>query len=396
MKGNPINRTQPPHVLSPILCKTGLICLMFVLISCGHVHTSENQSPIRVHFDDTPYSMDAFQLMKAKRLFYGLIPLDLGTRACADCHYASYIDTLNWNPSAFAIAGSFSGRNAEELLQTVNAPPGKVLAEAHQGYNISREQAVLLQAYLEELHQHPYPERKRVITRLFLFLLANLLGLYALLDLLWLRRIPYRAVHLAILLGVTVYLLHTLIIEGINIGRQQGYAPEQALKFSHKIHSGDNKMDCQYCHNLAEQSKVAGVPEAGLCMNCHLLIVEGTRSGKFEIRKISAALETQTPIAWVKVHNLPDYVFFSHAQHVGVGKLNCAECHGPVETMDVVKQQESLSMGWCLNCHRTRAVDSGNAYYQHDSSFIKAIQNERLDSVQVAAMGGTDCMKCHY
>jgi hypothetical protein len=132
-------------------------------------------------------------------------------------------------------------------------------------------------------------------------------------------------------------------------------------------------------------------------MNCHVLIVEGTKSGKFEISKIAAAQESMTPIEWIKVHNLPDHVFFSHAQHVGAGKLDCAECHGLVEEMDIVRQDNTLSMGWCLDCHRTQKVDfENNAYYTVFEEYHRKIVEGEIDSVLVEDIGGSNCMKCHY
>ena len=132
-------------------------------------------------------------------------------------------------------------------------------------------------------------------------------------------------------------------------------------------------------------------------MNCHVLIVEGTLSGKFEISKIAKAQETITPIEWIKIHNLPDHVFFSHAQHVVAGKLECEECHGLVEEMNIVRQENTLSMGWCLDCHRTQKVDfEDNAYYAVFQEYHRKITEGRIDSVLVEDIGGTNCMKCHY
>lgn len=336
-------------------------------------------------------------MKRAERIFYGLIPITREAPACADCHYTNYIDTINWNPSAYDIAGTYAGKNIESLLKAVNKPVGVKMKEAHGGYEIDEEQAVLLQAYLEKLHKSEVPLRKPIIDHLLLFVLINLIGLLAIIDLLFLHKIPYRAIHLIVILGATVYIMQVIVVEAINIGRQEGYAPTQPIKFSHKIHAGDNQIDCQYCHNLAERSKSSGIPPANVCMNCHVLIVEGAKSGKFEINKISEAQQSNTPIEWVRVHNLPDHVFFSHAQHVGAGKLDCAECHGPVEEMDVVHQYSDLSMGWCLDCHKTNKVDfEDNAYYGLFEEYHEKIKTGEMDSVMVQDIGGTNCMKCHY
>lgn len=358
---------------------------------------SEHSDKILVFSKDTVYQLNSFELKKAERLFYGLITINKGTKGCADCHVLTYSDTLNWNPSGFDIASSYSGKRIEALLKVVNDPTGRKMAEVHEGYAISEEQAVLLQAFLEKLNKEKVPGRKPVVNNLFLFILVNVIALIFLIDLLFTHKIPYKVIHLLIIMGATIFIMRTLIVEGINIGRQQNYAPEQPVKFSHQVHAGQNKIDCQYCHNLAEHSKSAGIPSSNLCMNCHLIVVEGTKSGKFEISKISKALEDKKPIEWVRIHNLPDHVFFSHAQHVKVGKLDCAECHGPVNEMDVIYQHADLSMGWCLDCHRTRGVDfTNNEYYKIYEEYHKQIAMGELDSVLVKDIGGTNCMKCHY
>lgn len=376
-----------------------LIVIISFSIPCMLIASEEEQgSSIIVNGTDTVYHVGLFQQKRAERLFYGLITINKGVRACADCHYLNYIDTLNWNPSAFDIAQSFAGKKVEDLMKVVNEPLGKKMAEVHSGYNITEEQAVLLQAYLEKLNKEDKPYRKPRRTHLLLFILVNIIGLAATIDLLFAHKIRFRAIHLMVILAAAIYVIRIVVIESINIGRQENYAPLQPVKFSHKVHAGNNRIDCEYCHNLAERSKSAGIPPTSLCLNCHSLVVEGTRSGKFEIAKVRNAVEAGTPIRWIKVHNLPDYVFFSHAQHVKVGKLECSECHGPVEEMDVVYQYSDLSMGWCLDCHRTRKVDfEGNAYYSElFEEYHNKLKEGIMDSVLVKDIGGTNCMRCHY
>jgi hypothetical protein len=371
--------------------------LSFSVFHAPLLANDHSEKGIVVFTKDTVFKVGPFDQMRAESMFFGVAPLTREAPACADCHYTKYIDTINWNPSAYDIAATYSSKNADDLMKVVNEPIGKKMQEVHAGYSISLDQAVLLEAYLKKLNEKKAPFRKPVITNLVLFILINLLGIAATIDLLFTRKIPYRTIHLLLILGSAIFITRTIVVEALNTGRQQYYAPTQPIKFSHKIHAGDNKIDCQYCHNLAESSKSAGIPSANVCMNCHILIVEGTKSGKFEIRKISAALENTIPIEWIKVHNLPDHVFFSHAQHVGAGKLDCAECHGAIETMDVVRQVNTLSMGWCLDCHRTKKVDfENNAYYTVFEEYHKKIAEGKMDSVLVKDIGGTNCMKCHY
>jgi len=133
-----------------------------------------------------------------------------------------------------------------------------------------------------------------------------------------------------------------------SINSQQGYEPVQPIAFAHATHAGDNQIACQYCHFAADKSRHAGVPPASVCMNCHTQVKKDSP----EIAKIKIAIDSNKPIEWVKVHRLPDYVWFSHQNHVNA-KVACQSCHGEVQTMVRVKQVETMSMGWCLDCHRT-------------------------------------------
>jgi len=189
----------------------------------------------------------------------------------------------------------------------------------------------------------------------------------------------------------------------INI--EQGYEPEQPIWFSHKIHAGDNGINCVYCHSGAEKSKTAGIPSANVCMNCHKAIKTGTLTGDQEIPKIYAALdynpETQVygdnpkPIRWVKIHNLPDLAYFNHSQHVVIGEIECQKCHGPVEDMHVMRQESMLTMGWCVDCHRETEVKmEGNPYYAQLHENLK--EKYKGQKITVDKMGGLDCARCHY
>jgi len=192
----------------------------------------------------------------------------------------------------------------------------------------------------------------------------------------------------------------------MDIGVTQGYKPEQPIKYSHKLHAGDMKISCIYCHSGAEKGKTAGIPSAMVCMNCHKYIQEGPVYGKEEINKIYAALDydpatqkygpNQKPIQWVRVHNLPDLAYFNHSQHVKVGKIECQTCHGPVQEMDTLKQFSSLTMGWCIDCHRTTEVKmDGNAYY---NDYHKKLSEKYGPEAKLTVehIGGTECSRCHY
>ncbi len=165
------------------------------------------------------------------------------------------------------------------------------------------------------------------------------------------------------------------------MGIHQGYAPEQPIAFPHKVHAGDNKIPCLYCHYAARTSRHAGIPPASLCMNCHTMLEKQTVA----IEKLKEAVQQQRPIVWVKVHNLPDFVYFNHSQHVLSG-VACQRCHGPVESMDRVQQVAPLTMGWCLQCHR-----------EHANIPTVDLQRAALSlSHKRKPVAGLDCASCHY
>ena len=200
------------------------------------------------------------------------------------------------------------------------------------------------------------------------------------------------------------------------VGVDQGYEPVQPIHYSHRIHAGDNGIDCKYCHSSARVSKHSGIPSLNICMNCHKSIAEvapetlaeGNEYGvdyNAEIQKLYAAVgwdqeeqnytgETQ-PVKWIRIHNLPDFAYFNHSQHVVVGGIECQECHGPVEEMEVMYQYSPLTMGWCINCHReTNVKVEDNAYYTKIHEQLS--KKYGVDKLTVAQMGGLECGKCHY
>ena len=257
---------------------------------------------------------------------------------------------------------------------------------------------------------------------------------------------------------------YTTVNNAISLGRQQGYAPSQPIKFSHATHSGVQKIECQYCHDSARRSKHSSVPGTNTCMNCHAAIKVGSKYGTAELTKIYASIgwdpttgkyidnydnmsedqvasvfkkwignqylekngmkeldksaemvvngqwddlktsltnetksKIQGPIEWTRIHNLPDHVYFNHAQHVAVGKVACQTCHGGVEKMEVMQQHSPLSMGWCINCHRQTEVKfTENAYYTSYQRYHDELKSGKRDGVKVEEIGGLECQKCHY
>lgn len=195
-------------------------------------------------------------------------------------------------------------------------------------------------------------------------------------------------------------------------GNHAGFAPEQPIHYSHRLHAGELGMDCLYCHRGADRSRHAGIPEASVCMNCHAHVTAGfdavlterktaeaegrepRRVVSTELRKLYDALalddelrpdpsRTPAPIRWVRVHGLPDFAYFDHSVHVNRG-VTCQTCHGPVQAMERVRQEADLSMGWCMDCHRSTPAVPGPG------------GKAAAPGTRVANHVSTDCARCHY
>jgi mono/diheme cytochrome c family protein len=201
----------------------------------------------------------------------------------------------------------------------------------------------------------------------------------------------------------------------MQVGVDQNYEPIQPIHFSHRIHAGSNGIDCKYCHSAARVSKNSGIPSLNVCMNCHKSISEvsdTTATADYskayydgEIQKLYKATgwdpsaqsytgKTQA-VKWIRIHNLPDFVYFNHSQHVTVAGIECQKCHGPVQTFEIQKQFAPLTMGWCIECHRTTDVKmEGNAYYTKIHEELS--KKYGVDKLTAAQMGGLECGKCHY
>jgi mono/diheme cytochrome c family protein len=202
----------------------------------------------------------------------------------------------------------------------------------------------------------------------------------------------------------------------MQIGVDQGYMPVQPIHYSHKIHAGANQIECQYCHSSARISKHSGIPSLNVCMNCHENIADYNGEEDLEkgytkdfytneIKKLYKAVgwdeETQSytgdtePVKWVRIHNLPDFVYFNHSQHVSVAGIDCQKCHGPVEEMEILYQYSPLTMGWCIDCHRESNIKvKDNEYYTKIHEELS--KKYGVEELSVAQMGGLECGKCHY
>ena len=209
------------------------------------------------------------------------------------------------------------------------------MAQVHNGLRLSPQDIGDIKIFMDSLVTG-LKQSKPVINNLLIFILASLLFLFSITDLIIFKGYQKKWIHYnSFLLN---YISYFLAINAMAIGHSPHYQPDQPVKFSHKVHAGQNGTDCIYCHSYAPYSKSAGIPPENVCMNCHLLVRNGTRSGAFEIAKIISHYDSLKPIEWVRVYNLPDHVFFSHAQHVSAGGISCQKCHGEVEKMDRISQ----------------------------------------------------------
>lgn len=244
------------------------------------------------------------------------------------------------------------------------------------------------------------------------------------------KEIPfYRNKVVIAIVAILVFILagYWLVNGAIEMGRQQNYQPQQPIFFSHKVHPGINQINCLYCHAGAEKSRQAMIPSPNICMNCHKQISEYTGENEHPLynaegKKINGTEEIHKlyqyagwdpvkkqyirdaqgniqahPIKWVKIHNLPDHVYFNHSQHVVVGKVQCQRCHGPIQDMDEVYQFAPLSMGWCINCHRQTEVQfANNNYYSIFEKYHEELKSGKRSGVTVEDVGGIECQRCHY
>lgn len=367
--------------------KIGLLILLQIMQTNKTNHCFAN--------DSLP-EIDTFLL--GQQIFFGNFEkLDSGY-SCVQCHYLESIDTFNWNPSAFEIASTFAEKEVSDYEDVLLYAVSEKMYTAHEGAeNLEETEIIAIKSYLNFLKEKGPPPPKyfpvKEITftaTLFLILLVFVAGIFY-------RKIRIRYFHritLTVLFGFLIIIVYNNVV---TIGLQPEYEPEQPLKFSHKTHSSQNGTTCIYCHPAARYSASAGMPGINVCMNCHSLVREGTQSGEREIKKVINASEQQKAIHWIRINNLPEHVQFNHALHYQSGKIDCTECHGTVEQIDRIKQIQSLSMKWCLDCHKTKKLNrADNKFYSSYRNLNNEFHHLTNDSTFVKDLGGWDCMNCHY
>jgi len=370
------------------------VLILSILLSCN-IETLQAQDSLKKNNPISHSQLDILSPIKrGERLFHGLFVRRRKGRACIECHSLKHKEILNWNPTAREIAVSVNDKTSQQLKSILMNPQGKKMAQVHEEYQFSSDEVVSLRAYLKHIQDVPQDTVKPRVNKLILFMFLVLLVVLVLVDVFITHLIRFKWILMMILVVALGYQLKMLAHGAMDLGRFKDYAPDQPIKFSHLVHVNSNQIQCEYCHSGFKHSKTAGIPSPTLCLNCHIIVREGTLSGKFEINKIHKALDNNRSIQWVGVHHLPDHVYFSHLQHVTVGKQECHSCHGQVENMHILAQKKELSMGWCLECHQKTWVDfKKNGYYKEGFSF------QYIDSthgLSVTDAGGRECGRCHY
>lgn len=200
-----------------------------------------------------------------------------------------------------------------------------------------------------------------------------------------------------ILLGKVAFIIFVFWYWFSPLNLEVGYRPSQPIPFSHKLHASDLKIDCMYCHNLAEKTHVAGVPPTQTCMNCHEHQAKKNTLRLAGLNKSwQGGVGDGTPIPWKRIHKSPDYVYFDHSAHVNAG-VGCVSCHGQIDHMEVVQQSKSLSMGFCLDCHRNpaphlRPVNEVTNMDYHQSENYKILAEKKAKMLNPPV---ESCSGCH-
>ncbi len=337
------------------------------------------------------------EINKGKELFEGNRPFINNVQACNTCHNTFEIDTLNWNPSAKDISSAFSQRNNVDMSNILINPLSDKMKEVLKDHKLADDEIFYITAFLQSIENTSLKENKTIPVKLIVFILICIVMVISLLDLIFTKIIKQKWINITLFFVAAIFFSNTLIIYAKKMGLSENYSPFQPIKFSHKIHVKENKIKCLFCHNTPEYSRESGIPTTNVCMICHNKINTGKMSGQFEIDKIKNSFKNKKPIEWVKIHDLPDHVFFSHAQHVSVGKIDCKHCHGEIEEMHITYQYATLSMGWCVECHRQSEVQfEENKYYSNHKELHNDLKAGKVTKITADKIGANDCQKCHY
>lgn len=310
-----------------------------------------------------------------------------GGAACVGCHPISYVDTFTFTPSAYDLAASIKNSVLlqDDFISKINESflYSSRMSECHEGYNLSADTLAAIMQYLAGLEESKYK-----IPLYPVYSTIFMVGGPLVIILLLIIRFKYRVMKILLVVISGIITLVGFTGEMNKLNYRKGYSPDQPIKFSHKTHAGDNKINCLFCHYSARHSKTAGIPSTALCMNCHLVIREGENSGAYELNKLFRAWDSSQPLEWIRVNELPVFAKFSHARHLRNNKTNCADCHGKVEDMHRIVQSEILSMQWCITCHSR--TDQG-----YDKTLAE-IRYRHKGKEFTATNYKKNCMTCHH
>ncbi|MCT4616383.1 MAG: cytochrome c family protein [Marinifilaceae bacterium] len=324
---------------------------------------------------------------KGERIFKGFTVEGKSYNACIECHNIKPTVNINWAPSIFELQNKIKSDSDYDLASKFSNPSGELFIKLHSDISLDENEIKYIKSYILSVDKSNVNTRKSYFT-LIKLLFSLILIFVSVFVIVKKQNIILRSLMSVSIIAASAYLSHTIYLQASNMGLSQYYAPDQPIKFSHKIHVQQNKLDCQYCHHSVDDSKSATIPHTNLCLNCHTVVREGGMSGKFEIDKIHKYITEHKHTKWNRIHSLPDHVYFNHSQHVNIAGLDCTECHGDVQNQHIQKQISPLSMGWCIDCHKERNVNVHNGYYKEFDI--------NSNNKSVADQGGRDCSKCHY
>ncbi|MFT3740422.1 MAG: cytochrome c3 family protein [Breznakibacter sp.] len=244
-----------------------------------------------------------------ERLFNGLIPIGKAEQSCISCHAIHLGDTMNFNPQRHEVAQRAQTMDFNAFASVFGSDADNVSAQKHKDFKPDSLQLVQLHLFLKSLDASAEPAAKPSINKVLTVALLALFILVALFDLVFSKKIPYKPLHILAILFSVVFIVKIAAHSAIDLGRSKNYEPDQPIKFSHQVHAGNLKIDCFYCHTTADEGKSAGLPAANVCMNCHVIVREGSQSGKFEIAKLVEhvrkgyphRMDPHTPIARPRV-----------------------------------------------------------------------------------------------
>lgn len=367
-------------VLKQICTKSTIVLILMILVK------TSTGAEITVN------QKDSIILLKTGEKLFRQKPDSLQLQlACIHCHYLVVPDTFSLNPAANELIATAQNLTSSEFTELITDPLGSDrLMDAHQYSNLNAEELQALQFYLSVMQAKTTKERTCPDVNSILFLAGLLFLILTIIEYSRRKNLVNKTVRRIVFATGLTLCGWVTIAEARLIGNSLNYEPDQPIRFSHLVHAGENKLDCKFCHASAEHAAIAGIPSTRQCYFCHFQIREGSLAGEFELKKVLTAWELKKPIEWTRVCNLPDHVKFDHSAHVKSANIECKFCHGQVEIKHRIKQENSMTMKWCLDCHNRSYINLIKSEYYINISPVYS------DSVLFSKIGGNDCITCHF